>query len=314
MPSSPLDPGLVELLSAADPEAPGIETLPLPDMREAIEGMSEWQGPVVDVDEVSDVTVAGPQAEIPVRIYRPPGTGAKPVVVFAPGGGWIGGSLDLADRPARLFALAADAIVVNVGYRHAPEHRYPAAVDDVFAVLEWAGTRAPFDGEFLVVAGDSSGGNLAAAAALMARDRRVPTLSHQVLIYPVLARRFTSPSYQAYGDGRYMMSRSAMEHFWASYVGDELDTASPYAEPLLADDLSGLPPTTVLVCGLDPLYSDGDEYAARLADAGVPVTFTRFSDLIHPAFWMAGITPRARAFVETAGEAVRTAYAAHLSG
>ena len=313
MSSTPLDPALAELLSGVDPDAPGIETLPLPELREAIECMAEWQGPVVDVAEVYDIAVAGPQAEVPVRISRPPGAGAKPVVVYAPGGGWVGGSLDLADRPARLFALAADAIVVNVGYRLAPEHPYPAPVNDVYAVLEWAASRAPFDSEFLVIAGDSSGGGLAAAAALMARDRHLPRLSHQLLIYPALAKRFTSPSYQAFGDGRYMMSRSAMEHFWRSYLGEDAEHDAPYAEPLTVDDLSGLPPTAVLVCDLDPLYSDGEEYAAKLAAAGVPVSFTRFSDLIHPAFWMAGLTPRAAAFITTAGQSVRNAYAGHLS-
>jgi acetyl esterase len=303
------DPAVVELIDGLDADAPGLETLPLHDLRDAIEEMSQWQGAVVDVEHVEDATVAGPQAEVPVRIYRPPDPDPKPVVVFAPGGGWVGGSLELADRPARLFALAAGAIVVNVGYRRAPEHRYPAPVHDFCTVLEWAASQAPFESEFLAVAGDSSGGTIAATAALIARDRRFPGLAHQLLIYPALARRFTSRSYEAFGDGRFLLTRSAMEYFWAEYLGEDHDSRSGYAEPLTVDGLSGLPPTTVLVCGLDPLYSDGEEYAERLAAAGVPVTFTRFSDLVHPAFWMAGVTPRAAAFIATAGQAVRNAYA-----
>jgi acetyl esterase len=306
-----LDPAVRALLDDADPDAPPLAAMALDELRAAIAGMQDWQGPATEVAAVEDRTVPGPDGPVPVRIYRARADGPRPLVLFTHGGGWMTGSLDIVDRPARLLACATGGVLVSVGYRLAPEHRFPRGLEDAYAALEWVAGAAEelgADPAFTVVAGDSSGGNFAAALALLARDRGGPRIDHQLLVYPVLDRDFTTPSYETYADG-YFLTRAAMELFWASYLESETDAASPYAAPLRAADLAGLPPATLLVCEPDPLCSEGEAYADRLAAAGVPVTLTRFPDLVHGAFWMAGVTPRARTFVLTAGHAVRVAYA-----
>jgi len=204
------------------------------------------------------------------------------VVLFFHGGGWVLGDLDTHDGLCRRLALASSAVVVSVAYRLAPEHPYPAAVDDAWDALGWVADHAGEiggDPSLLAVAGDSSGGNVAAALALRARDRGGPTVGAQVLLYPPLDGRCDSPSYAARADDGGTITRTQMQWFWAQYAGGA-DVDDPLLSPLRAD-VAGLPPTLVVVAGFDPLRDDGRAYAGRLADAGVPVQLEEYPDTFH---------------------------------
>ena len=311
---SPLDPAIEQLLDSFDSAAPAIDELSLGDLRASQVPTRAWAGADAPLAQVDDRAVAGPSGVVPVRIYTPLGDGPKPLVVFTFGGGFVTGSIEIADGAARQLAAGSGAIVVSAGYRLAPEHPFPAGLEDAYAVLEWAAASAAdlgADRSFLAVAGDSSGGNFAAAMTLMARDRRGPVIAHQLLVYPVLDSDFDRPSYRDSADG-YLLTGAAMRRFWGDYVARWEDRLDPYAAPLRAPDLSGLPPATIILCQRDPLRSEGEAYAARLAEAGVPVSLTTWHDLVHAVFRMAGLSPRARAFVSSAGSALRDAYAARF--
>jgi acetyl esterase len=202
--------------------------------------------------------------------------------VFAHGGGFVFCDLDPHDELCRAMCNGVGAVVVSVDYRLAPEHRWPAA-DDVYAVACWAGR---FGGP-LVVAGDSAGGNLAAVTALMARDRGGPGVAAQVLLYPALDADFDTESYRAHGSG-YYNTREAMMWYWDQYVPHPADRTHPYAGPLHAE-LIGLPPAVVVTAGFDPLRSEGDRYAAALADAGVRVVHRCYDGAVHGFLTMPGV-------------------------
>jgi acetyl esterase len=313
---APLDPATEELLDGIDPGAPGIDALSLEELRASQLPTRAWAGPDAPLASTEDRQVAGPAGPVPVRIYTPLGDAPKPLVVFTFGGGFITGSIDIADGAVRQLAADAGAVVVSVGYRLAPEDPFPAGLDDADAVLEWAAAAAPelgADPSFVAVAGDSSGGSLAAALALRSRDRGGPRIAHQLLVYPVLDCDFSRPSYADSADG-YFLTRAAMQRFWREYLARDEDRLDPYAAPLQASELAGLPPATIILCFRDPLRSEGEAYARRLADAGVPVTLSIWHDLVHAAFRMGGLTPRARAFVASAGHALRDAYAGRRVG
>jgi acetyl esterase len=299
----PLAPAIERLLDDIDPDAPGMDQMAIEEIRAAVAEMVQWMGPAADVAAVDDADADG----VPVRIYR---AAPGPLVLLMHGGGWLSGSIEISDRPARLLANACGGTVVSVEYRLAPEHPFPAGLEDGYTALRWTAAHAGelgADPGFLAVAGDSSGGNLAAALALLARDRGGPALAHQLLVYPVLDRDFETESYRAYGDG-YFLTRAAMEHFWRCYVGD--GEPPEYAAPLRAATLAGVAPATILLAAADPLFSEGSAYAARLAAERVTVTTTVFEGLVHGALWMAGLSVHTRAFAEYAGAALRAAHVA----
>jgi acetyl esterase len=299
----PLDPAIEQLLDDIDPDAPGLDELPIEETRATVARMVEWMGPVVGVGSVEDADADG----VPVRIYR---SGPGPLVLLTHGGGWLSGSIEISDRPSRLLANACGGTLVSVEYRLAPEHPFPAGLDDAYTALRWTAAHAGelgADPGFLAVAGDSAGGNLAAALALLARDRGGPAIAHQLLMFPVLDNDFESDSYREFGDG-YFLTRAAMEHFWRCYVGD--CEPPEYAAPLRAATLAGLPPATILQAAADPLFSEGAAYAARLAAERVPVAATVFEGLVHGALWMTGLSAHTRAFAEYAGAALRAAHTA----
>lgn len=272
---------------------PPFEEMTVPQAREATTAFEGLQGEPEDVAAITNRTVPGPDGEIPVRIYTPSGEGPFPVVVFYHGGGWVIGTLETVDRPCRALANAAGAVVVSVDYRLAPEHRYPAAFDDCYAATVWVAEHAAelnIDPARLCVAGDSAGGNLAAAVALAARDRTGPAIAAQLLAYPVVDFDFTTPSYEDNKEG-YLLTRGAMQWFWAHYLGAREIGADPYLCPGRAADLSGLPPAYVATCELDPLRDEGEAYARRLTAAGVPVVAQRFDGMIHGFLWTLGATP-----------------------
>ncbi len=306
----PLDPQVRALLDKLV-EDPTIHDMAPPAAREAALAFLAYQAPAVDVDLVQDVVIPVRSGQVGARLYR--GTDRPgPVTVFLHGGGWVVGSLGMVDRACRRIVRVWGGSILSVDYRLAPEAPYPAALQDCADAMRWVADHLPElggDGSFLAVAGESAGGNLAAAVALILRDEGGPALDHQLLIYPVMDRDFSTASYQRFGASGYLLDRPTMEWYWRCYVGD----AEPdgYAAPLRAESLYGLPPATVILCELDPLYSEGLTYARRLAEAGVPVTLVEWSDLPHAALALDGVTPRAMAFVESVGRSLQVAATAN---
>jgi len=220
---------------------------------------------------------------IPIRVYIPEGEGPYPTFVYYHGGGWVVGDLDTHDETCRVLSSEADCMVVSVDYRLSPEHKFPTPLEDCYAALEWVEQNAEtmqIDTDNVFVGGDSAGGNLAAAVALRARDEGGPDIARQVLIYPVTDRNFDTPSYEENGEGG-MISEDDMRWFWKHYLRTELDGKHPYASPMQAQSLEGLPPATVATCGLDPLRDEGAAYADRLRDAGISVDHRNYDDCIH---------------------------------
>jgi acetyl esterase len=236
--------------------------------------------------------IAGPDGNtIPVRVYVPTDPGAAPAdpgvlapgFVYFHGGGWVIGSLDTHENLCKALANRSGARVVSVDYRLAPEHPWPAAPEDCYAVVRHVaecGSQFGIDGARLAVGGDSAGGNLAAVVALMARDRKGPVLRHQVLLYPVVDHDFDRPSYRENADG-YLLTRDAMRWFWQQYVADPARRSEGYASPQRAEKLEGLPSATVITAEFDPLRDEGEAYAERLRAAGVAVAATRYDGQIH---------------------------------
>ncbi|WP_257297942.1 alpha/beta hydrolase [Haloarchaeobius sp. FL176] len=243
------------------------------------------------VDAVEDRTIPGPGGDIPVRIYRPESEGPHPTVVFFHGGGFVIGNLDTHDAVCRALTNEAEAVVVSVDYRLAPEHPFPAAVADAHAATEWASDHLDELGGngFLAVAGDSAGGTLTAVTCLLARDRG-PDIDHQCLVYPATAADAdpeTFPSREANAEG-YFLETADMEWFFEQYIADEFDAYNPLAFPLQARDLSGVPPALVITAGFDPLRDEGRAYAERLEAAGVDTTYREFEGMVHGFISMLG--------------------------
>ena len=236
---------------------------------------------------VTNRTVPGPAGDIQVRIYTPEGIGPFALLVYFHGGGFVVGSLDSADQICRILCWGAGCVVVSVDYRLAPEHKFPAAPDDCLAATRWAAEHAiefNADPTRLVVAGDSSGGNLATVTALRIRDEGGPALSGQLLIYPVADYHTpATPSYLANADG-YLLTRDTMIWFWEHYLNNVSEANDPHASPLRAPDLRGLPPALVITAELDPLRDEGERYAERLQLAGVPTILSRYDGMIHGFF------------------------------
>lgn len=260
------------------------------------------------VADYRDCELPGPAGRIPVRVYTPEGEPPFRVVCFFHGGGWVLGSLDDADHGCRAIANGAGCVVVSVEYRLAPEHRFPAAVDDAYAAVAWvASNQADFGGGGapIAVAGDSAGGNLAAAVALVARDRGGAALGRQILIYPVTDHTLATVSYRRFGSG-YWLTRQAMASFWDHYLPEPGERAQPYASPLSSPRLEGLPPALIITAEFDVLRDEGEAYAARLREAGVPVVLSRYDGLIHGFWSCAGVVDRARTATEEIGSALQS--------
>ncbi len=267
-------------------------------------------GPRPEVAVVKELEVPGPAGPIPVRVYRPSQQADLPVLVYLHGGGWTICSIETHDPTCRELANAAGCVVVSVGYRLAPEHRFPAAPEDCYAALGWvAGHAASLGGDAarLALGGDSAGGNLTAAVSLMARDRGGPRLVHQLLVYPVTDHGFDTDSYRENAEG-YLLTREMMQGFWRHYLGREGDGRHPHASPLRAPDLAGLPPAHVITAEYDPLRDEGEAYARRLAAAGVPVVQRRYDGMIHGFFGFTGLIDRAREAVADAARELRRGF------
>jgi acetyl esterase len=259
-------------------EAPPVWEIPLAEFRRGFE--SEAAEAWSDVDEVAEITDVDLDG-VPARVYRPAADEVLPTVVYVHGGGWVVGSVQSYDASCRALAARTPAVVVSVDYRLAPEHPFPAAVDDAWKAMQWVAEHAAelgADPQRLVVAGDSAGGNLAAVVALRARDAGVP-LALQVLIYPVIDADLDSSGYARLGQGL-NLTRAKMAWYWSCYLGGA-DGANPDASPLRARDLAGVAPALVLTAEFDPLVDEGAAYARRLRESGVSTTLTQYDGQIH---------------------------------
>ncbi|RZU76485.1 acetyl esterase [Micromonospora kangleipakensis] len=246
-------------------------------------------GAVEPVHQVRDTHVPGPAGPLPVRIHRPAGDGPLATLVYFFGGGWTLGSVDTADSICRRLANATPCQVVTVGYRLAPEHRFPAAVEDCYVATRWiAGHADEFgaDPGRLAVGGDSAGGNLAAAVTLLARVDGGPRLAAQLLVYPNTDQR-AGPG-PTDDEDPLLFNRHSVDWYRGHYLADPADAAHPLASPLLAEELTGLPPALVITAEHDPLRDEGERYAVRLRDAGVPTELTRYPGMTHGFFAMPG--------------------------
>ena len=261
------------------------------------------------VGSTVDLGIDGPDGDdLPLRVYRPAETPA-PTLVFFHGGGWCLGTLDSADDLARRLCRRVGAVVVSVDYRLAPDHRFPAPVDDAVRALEWTREHdGTLGGTGVVgVAGSSAGANLAAAAALAAPDDATPAV--QTLLYPITDRSFATDSYEANADGP-LLTREDMRYFWRRYLRSDVDAANPYAAPLRAGDLSATAPAVVVTAERDPLRDDGAAYAARLADADVPVDHLDYDGMCHGVCSFAGSVAAADAAFDDLAAATRDRLAA----
>lgn len=277
-----LDPQIAELIETLDSGFPPVHTMTGAQARAAIRGRFVANPQPEHVASVTDHQVPVDNGRIDVRVYRPESSEPLPLLVYAHGGGFVFCDLDSHDGLCRNLANLIPAVVVSVAYRLAPEHRWPTAAEDLYAATRWAVDHAAdfgADPSRVVVGGDSAGGNLAAVATLMARDRGGPDLAAQLLLYPVIAADFDTDSYRLFGRGFYN-PRPALQWYWDQYVPQAADRRHPYASPLTGD-LSGLPSAVVVLAGHDPLRDEGIAYADALEEAGVPVTRRPFDGGIH---------------------------------
>ena len=273
-----------------------------------VEDSPDLIGPAAAVASVAGRVVPGPAGDLPVRVYTPEGEPPFPIVVWFHGGGWVVGTLGTYDPLCRALAAAVPAVVVSVGYRLAPEHRWPAAVEDAYAATLWASRNAARLGgaqHRLAVAGDSAGGNLAAVVALGARDRGGPQIAFQLLVYPVLDAAAEAASWRDHAEGFYLTA-AGMRWYWAHYLG-QADGAAPDASPLRAAFVGGLPPALVIGAEHDILRDEGEAYATRLAEAGVAATATRYAGVVHGFFRRRSVTPAAESALQAAAAALRAA-------
>ena len=264
--------------------SPSMEELPIGLTRRALLLGSEVKLAPADLAKIETKTIPGPDGgELRVRIYWPHGTGPFGACLYFHGGGWVLNDIDTHDDVARRLTEASGCVFVSVDYRLSPEHKYPAAIEDGYAALQWVhehATELNVDSARVAVCGDSAGGNIAAVLCLMSRDRGGPPIAFQALIYPITDCDFDRPSYRDNADG-YFLTAKQMKWFWNHYVSSPEQMLEPYASPIRAASLRGLPPALIQTAEFDPLRDEGEAYADALRDAGVPVMRHRYDGLIH---------------------------------
>jgi acetyl esterase len=313
MPAHPQVLAFLELQAAALAKHPVPPiTQQTPEMaRLGYEALARFLGPGAEVGDVADRSIPGPAGYLPVRIYRPPGYGPFGVLVYYHGGGWVIGSLETHDHLCRALCHGAGSVVVSVDYRLAPEHPFPAAVEDAWAALAWVAAHREElagAGARLAVGGDSAGGNLAAVVSQWARDRGGPTLALQLLIYPGVDMRQGHPSIDENGEG-WVLTKQHMSWFRSHYVPADVDVEDPRLSPLLAASLEGLAPAWVATAELDPLRDEGEAYAQALRAAGVRAECRRYDGMVHVFFQLHPLLDTGRKAVEEACAALRAALA-----
>ncbi|WP_169569096.1 alpha/beta hydrolase [Sneathiella limimaris] len=280
--------------------------------REQIEALSTTLGgDYIPLPYVEDFTIPGDGGPIPVRLYKPTDTDELlPVLIGFHGGGFIRGSVNSHDGLFRRLVSFGNFAVLSVDYRLAPEHKFPAAVDDAYKALTWVQENGPskgLDPKKIAIGGDSSGGNLAAVACQDAKRNKTEQPLIQVLIYPTTDSHFTANSHKLFAKG-FFLTEERMHWYRDLYLNSPEDMDNPRASPLVADDVSGLAPALIISAGFDPLRDEAEDYAKRLKDAGVPVGMIRFEGMIHGFSSLSGLLPDADKSLKTIAEAVSQAF------
>jgi acetyl esterase len=310
----PLDPQVKAFLDQlAASSIPQVETLTPREARLQMEAATIMLGRLPEVGRVEDHVLPGPESPLRVRLTAPEaagdGDGPLPGLVYFHGGGWVTGSLYSHDHLCRALTRAAGVAVVSVEYRLAPEHPFPAAVDDAEAAVRWVAANAAglgLDPARLAVGGDSAGGTLAAAVARRARDTGGPSLTFQLLLYPATDADLDTPSYLENADG-YMLTRAAMAWYWDQYAPDPADRSHPDASPLRAGSLAGLPPALVVTAEFDVLRDEGEAYARRLSESGVDARLIRYDGMIHGFLRRHHLLDRGKTALAEVAQALREA-------
>jgi len=279
-----LDPQVEKILEeAAALGLPAYHDLSPTEARKQMLALAPPVDPLLAVKRIEDRSIPGPDGEIRIRLYYPAGGPPFAVFIYFHGGGWVIGDLNTHHGFCHALAKTSGCLVVSVDYRLAPEHRYPAAVEDAYAATVWVAENSDVihsDPDRLAVGGDSAGGHLAAVVALMTRDRKGPCIDLQVLIYPITDYNFNTPSYTENKEG-YLLTRDLMKWFWDHFIDDEGEANHPYVSPLRAENLSDLPQALIVTAEYDPLRDEGEAYGQRLQEAGVTVTQSRYPGMIH---------------------------------
>jgi acetyl esterase len=313
---------VLDELAALNPKP--IETLEPAEARkqptpaDAVKKVLEKQGKSTDpepVGNVADQKIPGPKEELPVRVYTPKGDGPFPVLVYFHGGGFVIATVDTYDSSCRALCNMANCVVVSVEYRKAPENKYPAQVEDAYAAYEWVTKNAAQlkgDPAKIAVAGESAGGNLATVTCMMAKEKIAPMPIYQLLVYPVVNNDMNTPSYQQHANAK-PLNKAMMGWFFKHYVADPNGPADPHLTPLQSTDLSGLPPAMILTAQIDPLLSEGQQYAEKLKAAGVEVQYKTYEGVTHEFFGMGAVVDKAKQAETDAAEGLKAAFAAKRS-
>lgn len=296
-------------IESLTPEEARLQPLPDKAVRALLESQGKPAAPEA-VASVEDSSFPGPGGDVAIRIYKPTGAGPMPVVLYVHGGGWVIADLDTYDASPRALANAAQAIVVSTHYRQGPEHKFPAAHDDVLAAYEWVLANAEKlggDPKRIAVVGESAGGNMAANVAITARDKGWQAPLAQVLVYPVADNDLNSPSFIENADAK-PLNKPMIEWFVKHYLNSPEESADPRIALVKQPNLAGLAPATIILAQIDPLRSDGEKYAEKLRAAGTPVTVHHYDGVTHEFFGMGAVVDKAKQAQQTAGEALRLAF------
>lgn len=304
----PLDSQVKALLDQLEQmQMPALADMTPEQGRAAFQQMRQLGGAPEPVARVEDRVIPGPAGDLKVRIYTPSGEPPFPVMVFFHGGGWVIGDLESHDPLCRTLTNASGSMIVAVDYRLAPEHKFPAAVDDCYAAAKWVADQAADlggDPNRLGVGGDSAGGNLSAVVCLLARDRGGPKLAYQLLIYPATDFAMNMPSVRENGEG-YFLTFQDMVWFTNHYIRGASDKLNPLVSPLVAADHSGLPTAIIVTAQFDPLRDEGEAYGEKLRQAGVSVKVRRYNGMIHGFVSLFAVISRGHEAVRDVGADVR---------
>jgi acetyl esterase len=306
-----LDPQVKAILEedAARGLPPYIELEPVAARRQMLD-LSPPVEPQLAADRIEERLIPGPQSDIPLRLHYPHSDPPYALLVYYHGGGWVIGDLDTHDALCQALAKTSQCLVVAVDYRLAPEHPYPAAIEDAYAATCWAADNAVSlhaDPKRLAVIGDSAGGALATVVSMMARDKGGPEISLQVLIYPITDYNFDTPSYSKNAQG-YMLSRELMQWFWNHYLEDITVAGHPYVSPLRAQNLDGLPQAMILTAEYDPLCDEGRAYAQKLQANGIDTTYSHYEGMIHGFIRMTTRLDQAKKALEEVSNKIKATF------
>jgi acetyl esterase len=307
----PVDPQIQVLLDRGA-GVPATHTLPVDVARTQYEARIALMAPPAEIAAVREQTIAGPGGDLRIRIYTPPGVGPFPLLAFFHGSGFVLCSLDTHDGMCRNLCAGAGCVVASVDYRLAPEHKFPAGIDDCLHATRWAAAHAAemaADPARIAVAGDSAGANMAAVTALRVRDEGGPALCGQLLLYPVTDYHTPgTPSYRENAEG-YGLTLETMKWFWAHYLNDPSEGSHPHASPLRAASLAGLPPALIVTAEYDPLRDEGEFYAEALRRAGVPTALSRYEGVNHGFMFWTGVVDKAGAAMAESCQWLRGVFA-----